>query len=440
MKASCYLQHRILVLLALLGTAMGLTSGCDTIAPAAFETTPAGLAEVDLNFDKLPASNPQAKSVLPAAVGPAGSLFGLLLEDDSQIFVLGSIDANDDVSITGVVLLDENGNLVLRKDFTNSGAMLTFASGDSIDIDASSPNTRFTLTLNATTPPSVAVGTFDPETNTVIIDDVATQFEDDLNGDYAPNDARIRIADPSPRLKTSGIAGKDLCPTVGNALVDIVGVVCDIKSLMVKAAPEFVVNALCVGCLRALDLAKGAAEPGTAEFGVVVGVKTSITVACEGLKKAIDVGSLLTMLNPFDAACVAIGLANDGIAAATGDSLAEQVCSIFNSDQNLGGLLTDATSIQLSLLDTGVEDGDMIAIRHNGAVIFNGTVSTTAFSVDVNLASGLNHFEFEALNEGTLPPNTARVTVLGLDGSDLGNNVFDLSTGEVATLDIVRSS
>ena len=267
MKASCYLQHRILVLLALLGTAMGLTSGCDTIAPAAFETTPAGLAEVDLNFDKLPASNPQAKSVLPAAVGPAGSLFGLLLEDDSQIFVLGSIDANDDVSITGVVLLDENGNLVLRKDFTNSGAMLTFASGDSIDIDASSPNTRFTLTLNATTPPSVAVGTFDPETNTVIIDDVATQFEDDLNGDYAPNDARIRIADPSPRLKTSGIAGKDLCPTVGNALVDIVGVVCDIKSLMVKAAPEFVVNALCVGCLRALDLAKGAAEPGTAEFG-----------------------------------------------------------------------------------------------------------------------------------------------------------------------------
>src|SRR5438552_15585625 len=100
----------------------------------------------------------------------------------------------------------------------------------------------------------------------------------------------------------------------------------------------------------------------------------------------------------------------------TGQSLADQICKYFASDQIMPGVLTAADRVNISVWDAAQEDGDMIALRHNGQQIFSGVVKNAAQVFQVTLAAGYNHFEFEALNEGTGPPNTARVAVQDLAG------------------------
>ncbi|MCG8403873.1 MAG: hypothetical protein MI923_01620 [Phycisphaerales bacterium] len=431
--------HGLAAFVGLLTISLGFSPGCET--PAAFEAPAQSLALLN-GLEKLPADDALVKTILPAALGPERSIFGVLLEDDTQVFVQGDVDeTTGEVTIDAVTVLDEDGNLVLKQDFRDEGTMLTFATGDAVDVDVSGQNPRIVLTLNASDPPSQFIGEYDPSTDSVTI--LGSTLEETPNPNYDNGTARIRITDSSSQLrKIAGQSSLDKtdCDKVGNGIVTVIGRVCQLKSLLTGELPARAANTLCQLALESVNLARSQSSPGSTGDRVFSGLRVAVGVACEGLKAGLDVANIFTNANPIGVACFTLRTFNDGSRTLTGETLAEQLCKILSGDQNLGGILTGATAIQLSLLDTGVDDGDEIAIRRNGEVIFTGAVSTTAFAVDVGLVSGLNHFEFEALNEGTLPPNTAQVTVLGLDGADLGNNVFDLSTGQVATMDIIRSS
>jgi hypothetical protein len=432
-REGCIRKRRAAVsVLAMVLTATGF-AGCDSFA--GFIPVPAGVTQIEDVYAKLPAAASLAKSILPGSIGPPGSLFGVLLDDNTRAFAIGTIAPDGTMTITGVALFDPDGNFILQEDFRQDGMKLTFPSGDSIDVDGTGL-IMFTLTLNATSPPSVIKLQL-LDNGEVEVVDSDTTFEDAQNPSY-DDGSRRKLWDGAERLKTPAVSADTTCAQVGNAIVFYVGVACDIKGFITKNAPEFVIQKMCVSSTRALDVAKGNATPGSVEDRILGGLKVSITIACQGLRAAVDVGSLFTKLTPLDAACLALSLADDGVSTLTGETLAQQLCKIFTTDQSIGGLLTSATSVQLHVVDTGVEDGDEVELKHNGNIVFSGVVTTAGNTYPVDLAPGLNHFEFKALNEGSLPPNTAQVSVLGVNDANFGNTSFNLSTGQVATLDIVR--
>lgn len=188
--------------------------------------------------------------------------------------------------------------------------------------------------------------------------------------------------------------------------------------------------------LEAISQARGSVTPGSNDARILSGLRFGVGVSCVGMQSAVTVA---TNANPLGMFCLGLRLTSDGVGTLSGKPLGSSICDFFLGDQDLGGLLVNVSSIQMELVDTGVQDGDEISITRNDLEIFNGVVTTAGDIINVNLVLGLNHFEFIALNEGTLPPNTAQVTVLGLGANNLGNSVFSLSTGQIATMDIVRS-
>jgi len=83
-----------------------------------------GLDMIEANLDRLPARRPDRWTHCRKR-GPAGSLAGILLDDGSRAFVLGSI-ADDLVSITGVVLQDSNGSFILQQNIYGNGTEIIF--------------------------------------------------------------------------------------------------------------------------------------------------------------------------------------------------------------------------------------------------------------------------------------------------------------------------
>ena len=76
----------------------------------------------------------------------------------------------------------------------------------------------------------------------------------------------------------------------------------------------------------------------------------------------------------------------------------------------LSSVTVDNQNITLTFWDHGTEDGDIINIYLNGASIRSGVLLKNAKQqIQVKLHSGKNIFEVEAVNEGSVSPNTASV-------------------------------
>lgn len=426
------------LLLAAVGFGSTLGVSCDGTTP--FEPPEGSALLLQANLDKLPPENVQAKTVLPPALGPAGAIFGLLLEEDLQAFFLGDVDeTNDELTVTGVAFFDADGNFILQQDIEQDRTRLTFETGDAIEIDFTGPTPRFVMTLNGTTPPSVIVLDVD-ENNVATIDESATRLEEEPNPNFNDGTARIRLSDMPPNrlhpAKAQAYANLT-CADVGNAFLLAVSLTCQLATLA-GDLPSQAVNLLCIAALNSVTIARMDVEPGSNAFRAFSALRVSVGVACEGLKAASGLAAVASRANPLGLGCTVFRLINDSQAILSGQSLATLMCNFFAGDQDLGGLLVDISSVDMQLLDTGVDDGDEISIKRNGLEVFSGVVTTGGDTISINLDRGLNHFEFIALNEGTLPPNTAQVTVLGLGTDNLGDAVFTLSTGQVATMDIVR--
>ena len=109
------------------------------------------------------------------------------------------------------------------------------------------------------------------------------------------------------------------------------------------------------------------------------------------------------------------------------------------SDMYLGDIKNNGKFVGIVCRDHEFVDGDRIRIWHNDKVVDPNTLLTGSFKgINVDLEEGFNRFEFEALNVGSSPPNTAQFDVYDDKGELIYSNKWLLSTGSKATFIITK--
>lgn len=78
----------------------------------------------------------------------------------------------------------------------------------------------------------------------------------------------------------------------------------------------------------------------------------------------------------------------------------------------------DSKTVTFKVWDSGTIDGDIITLSVNGVkVLTNYTLTANKRSIDVTLDNfGYNHVLLFAHNEGSLPPNTAAISIVNANG------------------------
>jgi hypothetical protein len=106
----------------------------------------------------------------------------------------------------------------------------------------------------------------------------------------------------------------------------------------------------------------------------------------------------------------------------------------------LGKLETTSKSIRIICRDHSYVDGDRVKLYVNEEVIRRSiTLRGGYYSVDVNLREGFNRIDIEALNQGSSGPNTAEFKVLDENGIVLADKEWNILTGYIATLVVMRN-
>lgn len=111
----------------------------------------------------------------------------------------------------------------------------------------------------------------------------------------------------------------------------------------------------------------------------------------------------------------------------------------FRKNQYLGDFKSKAKSIKVVYRDFGAVDGDMIRIYINGKIIRSEIYLISDFQgFDLDLKSGFNKIDFEALNQGSSGPNTAEFRVYDDRGILISGGQWNLATGFKATIIVVK--
>lgn len=95
-----------------------------------------------------------------------------------------------------------------------------------------------------------------------------------------------------------------------------------------------------------------------------------------------------------------------------------------------------ATKIaKFALKDFGDPDGDVVRIWLNGDVVIDAITLESGYrEIKLELRDGQNLLVIEALNEGTVSPNTAQFSIFNDKGEIIGNNLSGLLTNVKATI------
>lgn len=108
-------------------------------------------------------------------------------------------------------------------------------------------------------------------------------------------------------------------------------------------------------------------------------------------------------------------------------------------DMYLGDVKTKSNFIGIVCRDHEYVDGDRVKISVNGMVVEPNILLTGAYKgVNINLESGFNRLDFQALNQGTSGPNTAQVEIFDENGVRIHSKKWLLSTGSKASLIVVK--
>jgi CheY-specific phosphatase CheX len=108
--------------------------------------------------------------------------------------------------------------------------------------------------------------------------------------------------------------------------------------------------------------------------------------------------------------------------------------NILKETENLQ-MFTKDKMIKFEISDPGVEDGDRITIYVNGKIILeNYEVSKIKKIIEIPIVSKNTIIEVEAVNEGTMPPNTASVIIR--DTNNELKTVTRLTKGKKTTISI----
>lgn len=111
----------------------------------------------------------------------------------------------------------------------------------------------------------------------------------------------------------------------------------------------------------------------------------------------------------------------------------------FQGDQFLGQFDTKSVFIHVLYRDHEYPDGDRIRVYLNDDVIRPNVLLTSGYGgFKLDLKEGINKLDFQALNQGESGPNTAEFQVYDDKENLVSSNRWNLSTGSIATVIIVK--
>jgi len=111
----------------------------------------------------------------------------------------------------------------------------------------------------------------------------------------------------------------------------------------------------------------------------------------------------------------------------------------FQGDQFLGQFDTKSVFVHVLYRDHEYPDGDRIRVYLNDDVIRPNVLLTQGYGgFKLDLKEGINKIDFQALNQGESGPNTAEFQVYDDKENLVSSNRWNLSTGSIATVILVK--
>jgi hypothetical protein len=111
----------------------------------------------------------------------------------------------------------------------------------------------------------------------------------------------------------------------------------------------------------------------------------------------------------------------------------------YKRNQNLGTFKTGSLTAKVRYRDAAYVDGDKIRVYLNNKVVDYEVVLDGDFKgFEIKLEKGINKIDFEALNEGFAPPNTAEFQVFDDKGSIISASQWNLGTDFKGTLILMK--
>lgn len=111
----------------------------------------------------------------------------------------------------------------------------------------------------------------------------------------------------------------------------------------------------------------------------------------------------------------------------------------YKRNQNLGTFKTGSLTAKVRYRDAAYVDGDKIRVYLNDKVIEYEVVLDGDFKgFDIKLEKGINKIDFEALNEGFAPPNTAEFQVYDDKGGIIAASQWNLGIDFKGTLMLIK--
>jgi hypothetical protein len=148
-------------------------------------------------------------------------------------------------------------------------------------------------------------------------------------------------------------------------------------------------------------------------------------------KKEIDLANQSSFANPNE------GLL-DKLNKKSGGEVSDGF-KLIRGNQDLGSFNSKSNFVNVKYRDFGEIDGDQIRIYVNDKIVVNdATLSSDYQGFKIDLIKGFNKVEFEALNQGTLGPNTADFQVYDDQGKLVSANRWNLATGFRASIMVFK--
>ena len=112
-----------------------------------------------------------------------------------------------------------------------------------------------------------------------------------------------------------------------------------------------------------------------------------------------------------------------------------KIYEYYKKDYLLATYKCGTAIAKFALKDFGDPDGDVVRIWLNGDIIIDAITLESGYrEIKLNLREGQNLLVIEALNEGSVSPNTAQFSIFNDKGEMIGNNLSGLLTNVKATI------
>ncbi|MGJ8684340.1 MAG: hypothetical protein ACSHWW_06935 [Nonlabens sp.] len=111
----------------------------------------------------------------------------------------------------------------------------------------------------------------------------------------------------------------------------------------------------------------------------------------------------------------------------------------FVNDTYLGELRTGKETLQMTLWDPRLEDGDRVRIWLNDEILITDmTLLNASQGFNIILKDGFNKIEIEALNQGYSAPNTSGIVIRDEDGTVMEQKICMINAGVKSLLIVIK--